>query len=370
MKKPSKAAVFVLCISLCAMVLFAGCGQKSGNNAPADGAKLVTVATSIQPCYNSVPMDIADKKGYYKSFGVNAPLQVFTSGGPQNEALAAGKWDIGMLGMAAALSCIRYDAKIIAVADYEGAAIKTLVRKDSEILKVVQFDANGRPSFKPGAADAIRGKTIVTTVGTSGHYSVGTMLKALGLTFNDVKILNMDQPSVVAAFKAGQGDLATVWAPYTWPLLNEGAVSINDIVANGSELPAVILVRGEYYKNPANREAIKNWLKAYFKGIDDMKRDKQLNMASTKAYLKDQGYDPTDKQLEAEVADKPLFNLKEQIDLFDPAKGKNGMGDAIYQFSLQADYLVGQQVITKEQRDKFVKESFTDEFLKELLAGK
>ena len=364
MKKTSKSVALLLSVCLCIGVLLAGCGQKQ--NTPADGAKLVTIPTSIQPCYNSVPMDIGDKKGYFKSFGVDAPMQIFTSGGPQNEALAAGKWDIGMLGMAAALSSIRYDAKIIAVADYEGAAIKTLVRKDSEILKIVQFDANGRPSFKPGAADVIKGKTIVTTVGTSGHYEVQTMLKALGLTFSDVKILNMDQPSAVAAFKAGQGDMATVWAPYTWPLLNEGAVSINDIVVNGFELPAVILVRNEYYKNPANRDAIKNWLKAYLKGVDDMKADKTVNMAATKEYLQDNGYEPTDKQLEAEIIDKPLFNLQEQLDLFNPAKGKNGMSDVVYQFSLQADYLVDQKAITKEQRDTFVKNGFTDEFLKEL----
>lgn len=368
MKKTSKSVALLLCVCLSVGVLLAGCGQKSSNNTPTDAAKMVTIPTSIQPCYNSVPMDIAGKKGYYKSFGVDAPMQVFTSGGPQNEALAAGKWDIGMLGMAAALSAIRYDAKIIAVADYEGAAIKTLVRKDSDILKVIQFDANGRPSFKPGAADVIKGKTIVTTVGTSGHYGVQTMLKALGLTFSDVKILNMDQPSAVAAFKAGQGDMATVWSPYTWPLLNEGAVSINDIAANGFELPAVILVRGDYYKNPANRDAIKNWLKSYFKGIDDMKGDKKVNLAATKEFLKDNGYDPTDKQLEAEVSDKPLFNLQQQIDLFNPAKGKNGMGDVVYQFSLQADYLVDQKAITKEQRDTFVKTGFTDEFLKELAA--
>ena len=364
MKKISKSLALLLCVCLCIGVLLAGCGQKAVPTE--DGKKMVTVPTSLQPCYNSVPMDIADKKGYFKSFGVTAPMQIFTSGGPQNEALAAGKWDIGMLGMAAALSSIRYDAKIIAVADYEGAAIKTLVRKDSEILKVIQFDANGRPSFKPGAADAIKGKTIVTTVGTSGHYAVQTMLKALGLSFSDVKILNMDQPSAVAAFKAGQGDMATVWAPYTWPLLNEGAVSINDIVANGFELPAVILVRNAYYKDPANREAINNWLKAYFKGVDDMKGDKKVNTAATKSYLTDQGYEPTDKQLEAEIIDKPLFNLKEQLDLFDPVKGKNGVADVVYQFSLQADYLVSQKAITKEQRDNFVKTGFTDEFLKEL----
>lgn len=367
MKKISKIVTLILILSL-SIGIFSGCGQKGnttqgeGNN----GSALVKVPTSMHPCYNSVPMDIADKEGYFNDSGINADIQVFTSGAPQNEALAAGQWDIGMLGMAAALSSIRYDAKIIAIADYEGAAIQTVVRPDSEILDVVEFDADGKPSFKDGAADVIKGKTIVTTVGTSGHYAVEVMLKSLGLSLTDVEILNMDQPSVVAAFNAGQGDMAAAWSPYTWPLLDEGAIIINDIAMNGLELPAVILVRKDYYDDPANHDAIVDWLEAFFKGIDDMKADKSVALAATKEYLIEQGYDPSDEQLEAEYNNKPIFNLQEQLDLFDPAKGTNGMGDAIYQFSLIADYLVSQDVITKAERDYFVENSFTDEFLKML----
>ena len=70
-----------------------------------------------------------------------------------------------------------------------------------------------------GSPETVKGMKILYTSQTTVHYMVGKWLKILGLTENDVTLVNMEQPSAVPAFEKGIGDAVCLWAPFTFCLL-------------------------------------------------------------------------------------------------------------------------------------------------------
>ena len=179
MRKWIKVTPLLVCLCF-SIVLGNGCrtsdSKEQSKQQSAQGA-LNTVATAYQPCYNSYIMEVARDKGYYKEFGIQPEFQMYSSGAPQNEAIASDKWKTGVLGMASILASIRYGAKIVAIADFEGKLNTLFVRSNSDILKVKGYFKD-KPDLY-GSPETIKGKTIITTIGTSAHYAVERLVSYL-----------------------------------------------------------------------------------------------------------------------------------------------------------------------------------------------
>ncbi|KJS03735.1 MAG: hypothetical protein VR68_00920 [Peptococcaceae bacterium BRH_c4a] len=342
----------------------AGCGgskpseQKSGSGS--SSSELKTIATSHQPCLHALPTYMAMQKGLDKAEGMKIEFQFYPSGPPQNEALASNKWQVGAMGAPPAmLAAIRYGAYIIAVADDESETNDLYVRPDSPILKV----KGNNPQYPEiyGSPDTIKGKTILQTTASTGHYAVIATLKALGMDEKDVKLVHMEQSQAIAAFEAGQGDIVQLWAPFDYIGESKGWVKISSGRRVGVKIPAVVVASKKAVEE--NPELVAKWLNLYMKGIKEMKTNPEESKKMLDAYYKERGLTLASKALDDEFKLRPLFDTKEQLNMF--AKKDGGMSEVEQQISGLAEFFVSQGRITTQERDKFFKGGFiTDKFLK------
>lgn len=365
-----------------AMSLFAGCGSDKDNkettqtttkepvsqNETSSSANPTkgdyteaSLKLAILPQYHGYIIDEADKQGYYKDFGIDADIVLYGSGAPMNEALAANQWQVGSMGTACVTAVCKYNARVIASSCNEGISQYFYIRQDSKILDTQGYNKDYPNAY--GTPDTVKGTTIITTVGTSLHYDVEKYLTALGLTLEDVNILNMDPGSAVAAFKAGQGDILVTCPPFSWVLDSDTslirAFTVKDV---GGEVPSVIVVSEDAYKN--HRDEVVRFLAGFFKSTERAQNEKDTILGEFKTFLNDNGYEPTDNNLQDEYL-KEIFNAKEQSAYFMPES--DGTSEIQKDLFDNARYLLSVGGITQEEYDFFINNAVDNSLIEDVL---
>lgn len=174
--------------------------------------KVPTCWMDESPAFNAW---YAKKLGLDHEEGLDIEMLLFNSGPAQMEALPAKQWVMGSTGIGGQLiGGIRYNIYAIAPLNSEGEVNAFYVRPDSPLLKQKGFNPNYPNVY--GTPDQLRGKNILLTSQTTVHYIIGNWLEILGLQEKDVKLTNMEQASIIAAFEKGIGDVAALWAPFTF----------------------------------------------------------------------------------------------------------------------------------------------------------
>ncbi len=222
-----KALALVLTLLLVVATL-AGCGgddspatsggapaaSTSGSASGTGGSpqEMLEVKMSCQyAVQQGVPFMAAQNQDLFTKYGIQIQDQVpfYSAGAPQLEAQPGGEWEIGLIGYTAAITAAtKYDMEIIGMCGFDNGD-QVLCRTDSDIYKEGTGHIDGYPNIY-GSADTWRGKTIITTLGTTRDVCLQLVLATMGLTYDDVTILNMDNESSKTAFESGQADL---WLP-------------------------------------------------------------------------------------------------------------------------------------------------------------
>ncbi len=60
----------------------------------------------------------------------------------------------------------------------------------------------------------LKGKEILLTTNSTGHYAAVACLKKLGLGADDVRVVNLGPSQMIAAYSSGNGTLAAGWPPF------------------------------------------------------------------------------------------------------------------------------------------------------------
>ena len=335
-----------------------GCGAEKSTPAPSGGKELTKIKVSLQPSFESFASYDGAKKGWDKEAGFTQEMVYFDSGMPQIAALPANGWDIGATGnVPMLLAALKYDSYFIGIADDESAANTVMVRGDSPLLTTK--NANGTY----GTAEQLKGKTILTTTVSSGHYAVSSYLKSLGLTDNDVKIMNLEQAQAVAAYDSGEGDLVGLWAPFIYTGLSKGWKNVATGQQLGVQIPLVIIANKKFADE--HPEEVVKFLEFYFRGIDQWQKEGN-NLAED--YVKFQadwcGTKITKEDAILDIATHPVYNLKEQLEMFDSSKGPSKVQKNMQDI---ADFFTKQGKLTEAESKKVMNSGFiTDKFLKML----
>jgi len=366
LKKNSKVYKFVCLLTavLLIAVVVAGCG--GGGSGEKDKEGLTKIRVSHQPEFETFQTYQAIQGGLDKKAGIALDLMYFDSGMPQIEALPANQWDVGATGgVPMLMAALRYDAYMIGLANDESQANVIMVRPDSPVMKT----KGANPKFPEayGTADDVRGKTIIVTTVSSGHYALSGYLKALGLTDKDVKIQNMEQAQAVAAFESGEGDILVVWTPFAYTGLKKGwkvAASSDQV---GAGVPLVLIANKKYADE--NPEQVVKFLDVFFQSLDTMKKE-QANLAEPyQKFLKDWAAIEISKEDAAlDIQWHPVYDLKEQLVMFDNSKGQSEMEKTMVGI---AEFFTEQGKFTPQEKEKVVNSGFvTDKFLKMLAEEK
>lgn len=173
----------------------------------------------------------ADQMGWFDAAGLDLEYVSFDSGPAMMEANSS--WDVGISGAPGVLNgIIGYGVKCIAVVDYE-LAQGLYVRPDSPIALSGAGNIADAPEIF-GTAEEWKDTTWIVPVGTSNYMVFLDTLDKLGLTLDDVTVINMDVSSAKSAFVSGQGDGVGSWNTIALSLEDEGYVRAASAETAGS----------------------------------------------------------------------------------------------------------------------------------------
>lgn len=324
--------------------------------------KLFKLNTCWMPSHESFVPWYAKKMGWDKEEGLDMEMLYFDSGMAELEALPARSWVLGGTGgVPMVYGNARYDAYMIGIGNNESFANVVFARPDHPALKV----KGTNPKFPElyGDAESVKGKTFLVTTVSSVHYAMSLWLESLGLKETDVIIKNMDQASIIAAFDSGIGDFACLWAPFSYTAVEKGWQPVADIDKAKAFLGLVLI--GDKQFCDENPEIVAKFLRMYFRGLNMLKKEGS-NPEMVKLYqefLQEWGgMDLNDQLAKMDIDAHPVYDLDEQLALFDSAGGESQA--AVYQRML-AEFFAGLQKLTPENLEKVNSSGYvTDKFLK------
>ena len=322
----------IFCLLVCSLSAFA--------------AEKMTIRAGGASIVSGMPIWANDANGEYKKNGLDVQYKIFSSGPAVLEGFSAKQFDVAAASsIPAVLSGIRIDSIIIGIPSEENVSNGIFVRPDSPLLKT-KGAMPGYPNIY-GTPDDWRGKKILCTTLSGGHYALIGTLRALGLQEKDINLVQIDQGQSLTAFSANQGDIAQYWSPASavaevvkgWKRVSSG----KDAKIN---IPGCILANKDFAeKNP---ETVVAWLDLYLRILESMRADRKF--ASDMLYSFYTGHCNMDiawELVDKDYEGRGYMNLEEQLDaMTDPNKMR-------YWLDETAKFLASQRRISEKDLLKF-----------------
>ena len=305
---------------------------------------LQTINVSYQPTnYWALPFYLATEKNWWKKVGLDPHFTTFPAGAPQIAAAASGSWDVGATGsVPAVLGAARYDIMTIGITNDESATNVLMTRDDklSDYRKSPQ---------------SMKGQQILLTANSTGEYAVVSCLKKMGLTEADVSLVNLGQAQILSAFASGTGNLAGLWAPYSYTLEEKSKARV---LCSGSDagvtIPGALVVRGSYAKQ--HPEMVAKFLAVYEHAIRWERAHPEEAQRELIAADREGGAEISPTFAKAEMVKRPLFDLAEQLKIMH----RGGTSDVDHWFAGIINYMKSKGSI---QGSLDPKTFITDEYL-------
>lgn len=288
-----------------ALALLAGTAAQA--QAPAE------IKISYQPAlYWALPFYVATEKGWWAEVGLKPVFSTFPAGVPQIAASASKSWDVGGTGsVPAVLGHVRFGIKTIGVTNDESAGNALLARKDVA------------DKFAKDPA-SIKGQTIVLTSNSTGDYAVQSCLKKWGIAKADVTIKNMGQAEIISAMSSGNADLGGLWAPNIYTLEEKaGGKVLCSGKEGGAVVPGALIARGDYAEQ--NPENVAKFLAVYLRAWKWANANQAQAIAMMKKFYEQGGVSVSDASLKKEFDTRPTFDLAQQLERMDRAKGASAV---------------------------------------------
>lgn len=192
----------------------------------------------------------------------------FDSGANVNTAMIAGSIDIGLAGsspVAAGLSMpMNIAYKVPWIHDVIGAAESLVVSNDSGIKDFA----------------GLKGKKIGTPFGSTAHYSLLAALELNSVNPQEVDIVNLEPPAILAAWQRGDIDGAYVWNPTLADLKKNGTTLITsaDLAKEGKLTADLAIVTNTFADQYP--EAVQIWVEQQDRAVKLYSSDPQAAAAS------------------------------------------------------------------------------------------
>ena len=213
--------------------LLAGCGAAGGK----DSAKPLRVA--VQSYYCSSMVEYIQANELDKAAGLDIEWLVFNGGAPINEAM--GEWDIAVTGGAFVYALANYDCRLVAH-QVNGTDGNYVVARKGDPLTAAKTPEE--------MAACVRGKTLLTCIGTTGHYTLNLWLESIGVSPDECEIMNLEIANVYSSWVAGEGDYAVLTEPYCYYDMDEmNTEVVATLESIGGELFESTVCTADAYKN-------------------------------------------------------------------------------------------------------------------------
>lgn len=251
--------IVALLLSLCLLVLAAGCGSNdSKKDTPKEKTK---VSLGMLRLTSSAPLFIAMDKGFFAEEGIEIEPQWFDAAHPIAVSTASSKVDVGATGITASLYNMAAKGQKLGIVADKGREQKGY---SSSALLVTTDNYNaGVKSLKD-----LKGKRIgITQKGSTFHYMLGRMLETQGMSLNDVEIVPLSKLSaVMAALESKQIDGCILNEPNITKVQKAGYGKL--VVQVGNVIPyqtSAIFYSPDFMKN---KDAAVRFMRAYNKACN------------------------------------------------------------------------------------------------------
>lgn len=140
----------------------------------------------------------AREKGYFEEMGLEVEMVEFQGGPAEIAAMASGDIDISNIGHGAHALCAEGEAVIFQI-DCTSLADEVIGNKDKGVNSI----------------EDLKGKTVAVTSGTSAEIILNLALASVGLSQDDLELVEMDANGCVSAMVSGNVDACATWSPGT-----------------------------------------------------------------------------------------------------------------------------------------------------------
>lgn len=228
------------------------------------------------PLTCGIPVLYAEEKGYFKEAGLNVSLELFATGAPINEAIAAKQIDIAVSGFASVYSLANANCTWLADVNTTGG-MGLYVRPDSPVAQCGEKDG------MIGDTEAIKGLQVLEPLGTAVQYMTESYAEKFGLEPADINQVNMEFASAYQAFTTGEGDAVAANPPYSYSLEEDNYVKLCSFeAATGVNMCDGCFARNEVVEKRS--EEIQLFVDCLVRAMGDMK-DEKLRTEYTKKSL-------------------------------------------------------------------------------------
>lgn len=318
------------------------------NKGPVPSGKPLIIGT--MPNHVGIPVHQADVAGYFKDAGLDVKIEIFATGAPINEAMAAGSLDVAVSGMASVYNLATGMYTYVGDGTITNGGDGIYARPDSPIALA---ERNEKGVLKD--KELLRGVQILGPLATVGHYQATKYMEAVGLTANDYNMVAMDFAQAYQAFIAGEGDLIAVTVPYSTQLESAGYVKVCDMTTI-SDNPIIDTVYVQNKVAEERQDDLELFLECYYKACEDLMKDKEMRRALSLEWYTSEGINTTEADMDRELQVKEYYS----IDTIDP--------DKIGQFMVElGEFYSTQDMVAKEDVPK-IEASVNNTFLKNIKA--
>jgi len=224
-------------------LILAACTQTASPPATADGGasdaadpqETTSIQLGISPFQDTMLPIVAEQKGWFEEAGLEVTLTTLGWDAVM-PTVASGGVDVAINNTTGVVSVAHREPEVIYWYGWnpfsEGSAL--LARPEAGLQSLEEFEAGGMSyeDAREATFTQLEGRTIVTTMGTDMGKQVVSALDSVGLTEDDVTIIDLDPDQGLAAFLGGEGDAYLGGIPQRLRAINEGMT----VIASGPDL--------------------------------------------------------------------------------------------------------------------------------------
>ncbi|HXR55521.1 MAG TPA: ABC transporter substrate-binding protein [Casimicrobiaceae bacterium] len=164
---------------------------------------------AVTSAAENAPFFSAMEHGTFSKLGLDVKVDVMPSGVEISNALASNSVDVGLFGTFPFLTAVARGVPVVLIGHTWNNALNN---PQSEILSIIAREGSGVPA---GDLKALKGKKIGVTRGAGGEPYIVGLLKQVGLTPDDVTLVNTAPSNMATALAKKDVDVITSWEP--WP---------------------------------------------------------------------------------------------------------------------------------------------------------
>jgi NitT/TauT family transport system substrate-binding protein len=282
----------------------ADAGSESDGGTPVRVGYLHTIAVDDKLWLGQI-------EGQWADHGLDLETTEFATGIELSQALAGGSLDVAIMGGVTSNFPAQGEGQIFMVNSIENATARLWAAPDSGI---------------ESAAD-LKGKTVVTTEGTTADIFLHRALTEAGVDRADVDVVNAKMPDAVQAFVGGSADAIALWVPFDLRV-KEGLPEATEVDDAGNYPDAAVadgwIANNDWYAE--NEDTVRTLIDAWLDVNDAFREDPEGSLEKVHA----EGYEDaaTLEDLQYQVESQTDYTAEEWLAAYEDGTVLDIVGQA------------------------------------------